>query len=121
LATNSVEQGALFTPTPGCDEEEPTGDASAGDGKKCGNDAWIEVRAAVGCGMDSGCCTTQKQSQSVAARASQYLLVPTTHTVEGHYWPSTVCIYIYISPYLLWPVRNTMKKQNLKGLGAKRK
>jgi hypothetical protein len=56
LATNRVEQGALFNPTPGCDEDEPTGEASAGDGKKCGRDAWIDVRAAVGCGMDSGGC-----------------------------------------------------------------
>lgn len=55
MATNRVEHGAVFTPNPGCEEgDEPTGDASAGDGRKCGRDACIAVSAAVGCGMDSG-------------------------------------------------------------------
>lgn len=53
LATNSVEHGALLTPSPGCDDDEPTGDAKAGLGKKCGNEAWIDV-SAVGWGSDIG-------------------------------------------------------------------
>lgn len=48
LATKSVEQGGFG----GCDAAEPTGDAKPGDGKKCGNDAWMDV-SAVGCGIDS--------------------------------------------------------------------
>lgn len=39
----------------GCDDEEPTGDANAGDGKKCGNEACIDVNV-VGCGSDMGAC-----------------------------------------------------------------
>lgn len=39
LATNRVEQGALLTAMLGCEDEEPTGDAKAGEGKKCGNEA----------------------------------------------------------------------------------
>lgn len=58
LATNKVLHGAVLTPIPGCDEGlEPTGDASAGEGKKCGNEAaCIAVSAAVGWGIDSGGC-----------------------------------------------------------------
>lgn len=48
-----MEQGALLTAMLGCDDDEPTGDANAGDGKKCGNDAWIDVKV-VGCGNDMG-------------------------------------------------------------------
>lgn len=49
LATNNVEQGELLTPIPGCEDDEPTGEAKAGLGRKWGNDvAWTEVRA-VGC------------------------------------------------------------------------
>lgn len=54
LATNNVEQGGLFTPNPGCEEEDPTGEAKAGLGKKCGNDAACIEVSAVGCGKDSG-------------------------------------------------------------------
>ena len=39
----------------GCDDEEPTGDANAGDGKKCGSDACIDV-SVVGWGRDIGAC-----------------------------------------------------------------
>lgn len=52
LATKSVEQGGLFTPIPGWDDEEPTGDARAGLGKKCGNEAACTEVRAVGCGRD---------------------------------------------------------------------
>lgn len=50
LATNKVEHGAALMLTVGCDGGvDPTGDANAGDGKKCGNDAaCIAVKAAVG-------------------------------------------------------------------------
>ncbi|KAL3278318.1 hypothetical protein HHI36_013649, partial [Cryptolaemus montrouzieri] len=51
LATKSVEQGGLLTPIPGWDDEDPTGEAKAGLGRKCGNEACIEVNA-VGCGRD---------------------------------------------------------------------
>lgn len=35
LATNRVEHGAALTPIPGWEEgDEPTGEASAGDGRK---------------------------------------------------------------------------------------
>lgn len=55
LATNRVEHGALLTAMFGCDEGDPTGDANAGDGKKCGSDACIDVKV-VGCGRDIGAC-----------------------------------------------------------------
>ena len=57
LATNRVEQGALLTAAIlGWDDDEPTGDANAGDCKKCGSEACIDVNA-VGCGMDiCACC-----------------------------------------------------------------
>ena len=55
LATNKVEQGALLTAIFGCDDEEPTGDANAGDGKKCGNEACIDVNV-VGCCKDIWAC-----------------------------------------------------------------
>lgn len=34
LATKSVEQGGLLTPKPGWEDDEPTGDARAGLGRK---------------------------------------------------------------------------------------
>jgi hypothetical protein len=55
LATKSVEQGALLTAMLGWEEEEPTGEASAGEGKKCGSEAWMEVRV-VGCWSEIGAC-----------------------------------------------------------------
>lgn len=54
FATKSVEQGGLLTPMPGCDDEEPTGEAKAGLGKKWGNDAACTEVRAVGCGSDNG-------------------------------------------------------------------
>lgn len=50
-----MEHGALLTAIFGCDEGDPTGDANAGDGKKCGSDACIDVKV-VGCGKDIGAC-----------------------------------------------------------------
>lgn len=55
FATNNVEQGGLLTPIPGCDDDDPTGEASAGLGRKWGNDACTDV-SAVGCGRDIGGC-----------------------------------------------------------------
>lgn len=55
FATNKVEQGALLTAMFGWDEGEPTGDASAGEGRKWGSDACIDV-SVVGCGRDMGAC-----------------------------------------------------------------
>lgn len=52
LATKSVEQGALLTPIPGWEEDDPTGEAKAGLGKKCGRDAACTEVKAVGCGID---------------------------------------------------------------------
>lgn len=52
-----MEHGAALMLTVGCDGGvDPTGDAKAGDGKKCGgNDAaCIAVNAAVGWGIDKG-------------------------------------------------------------------
>lgn len=48
LATNRVEQGGLLTPMLGCDDDEPTGEAKAGLGKNCGNDAACTDVNAVG-------------------------------------------------------------------------
>lgn len=62
FATKSVEHGGLFTPIPGCEDEDPTGDAKAGLGKKCGNDAACTEVRAVGCGKDIGGC---KKSQNI--------------------------------------------------------
>ncbi len=59
FATNNVEHGAALMLTVGCDGGvDPTGDANAGDGKKCGGNeaACIAVNAAVGWGIDSGGC-----------------------------------------------------------------
>lgn len=58
LATNNVEHGAALTVTPGWElDEDPTGEARVGDGKKWGSEVCIAVRAAVGwCGMDMWCC-----------------------------------------------------------------
>lgn len=50
-----MEHGALLTAIFGCDDGDPTGDANAGDGKKCGSDACIDVKV-VGCGKDIGAC-----------------------------------------------------------------
>lgn len=49
--------------TVGCDGGvDPTGDANAGDGKKCGNEAaCIAVNAAVGCGVEKGGCKGHKK------------------------------------------------------------
>lgn len=47
-----MEQGGLLTPMPGCEDDEPTGDAKAGLGKKCGNDAACTEVRAVGWGSD---------------------------------------------------------------------
>lgn len=47
-----MEQGGLLTPIPGCEDDEPTGDAKAGLGRKCGNDAACTEVRAVGCGSD---------------------------------------------------------------------
>lgn len=62
FATKSVEQGALLTAILGCDDDDPTGDASAGEGKKCGNDAWIDVKV-VGCGRDIGAWIMKKKKK----------------------------------------------------------
>lgn len=51
-----MEQGGLLTPSPGCEDEEPTGEAKAGLGRKCGNDAACTEVRAVGCGSDIGGC-----------------------------------------------------------------
>lgn len=90
LATKRVEQGALVPPPPpvalpppaaaaaaaataaaaakpGCDDEEPTGLARAGLGRKWGRDPWMDVNAAAaaGCGIDNGGCQdTNKHTTS---------------------------------------------------------
>lgn len=51
-----MEQGGLLTPSPGCEDEEPTGEAKAGLGRKCGSDAACTDVRAVGCGSDIGGC-----------------------------------------------------------------
>lgn len=51
-----MEQGGLLTPIPGWEDEEPTGEAKAGLGRKCGNDAACTEVRAVGCGSDIGGC-----------------------------------------------------------------
>lgn len=61
LATKRVEQGALLTAMFGWDEGEPTGDASAGEGRKWGSDACIDV-SVVGCGRDMGACKTETET-----------------------------------------------------------
>lgn len=53
FATKRVEHGALLTAILGWDDDDPTGEARAGDGKKCGKDACIDVNV-VGCGKDIG-------------------------------------------------------------------
>lgn len=69
LATNSVEQGGLLTPIPGWDDDEPTGEAKAGLGRKCGNEAACTEVRAVGCGSDI-CCNDKDNS----AKFKVYLL-----------------------------------------------
>jgi hypothetical protein len=54
FATKSVEQGGLLTPKPGCEDDDPTGEAKAGLGRKCGKDAACTEVRAVGCGKDIG-------------------------------------------------------------------
>ena len=61
LATKRVEQGALLTAMFGWDEGEPTGDASAGEGRKWGSDACIDV-SVVGCGRDMGACEKKTET-----------------------------------------------------------
>ena len=56
FATKSVEQGGLLTPKPGCEDDDPTGEAKAGLGRKCGKDAACTEVRAVGCGKDIGGC-----------------------------------------------------------------
>lgn len=59
LATKRVEQGALLTAMLGCEDDEPTGEARAGEGKKCGSEACSDVRV-VGCGRDIDACYNRK-------------------------------------------------------------
>lgn len=54
----------MLTAMFGWDEGEPTGDASAGEGKKWGSDACIDV-SVVGCGRDMG---AWKRNGTVARR-----------------------------------------------------
>lgn len=56
FATKSVEQGGLLTPNPGWEDDDPTGEAKAGLGRKCGKDAACTEVRAVGCGNDIGGC-----------------------------------------------------------------
>lgn len=65
LATKSVEHGPLEPLlhcagpllAPGWEHVDPTGEARAGEGRKWGmEEACIELRAAVGWGIESGCC-----------------------------------------------------------------
>lgn len=65
LATKSVEHGPLAPLlhcagpllAPGWEHVDPTGEARAGEGRKWGMEvACIELRAAVGWGIESGCC-----------------------------------------------------------------
>lgn len=64
FATKSVEQGGLLTPIPGWDEDEPTGEASAGLGKKCGREAACTEVSAVGWGIDIGGCEKHLKSNN---------------------------------------------------------
>lgn len=49
-----MEQGGLLTPNPGWEDDDPTGEAKAGLGRKCGKDAACTEVRAVGCGNDIG-------------------------------------------------------------------
>ena len=66
FATNRVEQGALLTAMFGCEEGEPTGDASAGEGRKWGSDACIDV-SVVGCGRDIGAWKENRKNTDFSA------------------------------------------------------
>lgn len=83
LATNSVEHGPVLTPIPCWEEgDEPTGEARAGDGRKCGSEACMAVNAAVGCGMDKGGC-------------KHCLLYKLKHSIEHYYYSYIVIVYRY--------------------------
>ena len=61
-----MEQGALLTAMFGCEEGEPTGDASAGEGRKWGSDACIDV-SVVGCGRDMGAWKENRKNTDFSA------------------------------------------------------